>query len=749
VKARIEAIARARAVRSGAVVLFVAVLLASRGCGLGSKPLHHDESLFGYYGYFFATTGYYEYDPVLHGPLLIELTAGIFHFLGDSDLTLRLVSFFSGLVLFPLVLALRPWLGPRATLLALLMMLFSPDLCYYSRFLRNDLLFLALTAANLVAIAHALKRESAWPLVLWPVSFALLISTKENVAFLAVSQLGFALLWIALDDGAIRAASRGREFWPSRPSERLAYALKVINISLLFWCVVAWLYAYYVRPKVPLGWWARVLWLIGVATTAALLDAVLRALRDNPRRVGLVFALYRRIYTDPYWWIAGIALAIAVLCYCYSICLTQPRPIFGLIKQAVAYWWGEHSTERLGGPFHTYAPQILLYEVPAWAIVAGALGRDWWVNRRRRRLEIGLWLAAGLVVWATSLWPVVHRPGDAVVAIQGGLDWTLYDWLTRRLRDYWSYLHVWSLGELFWAASVAYWGGIWTVRSLRGGRLVRGWFVFWLATSYLFYGYAGEKVPWLALHIILPLLLLAAVLWDEWAGSCTDGRRRILVSALLGALLAWSAWAMFLLCFVHPTAPAEIAVYNHTQDETKWVAEKVNGWIRQGLVEPSRIVVQGEASWPLIWYFRRSGEVRFVSDEYRPTAYDDVIIGDPWMSGRFAMLRHDFAAWPFALRSAWVPPAISFNEILCLKKLPGEPDRFAAKLEYRFRNSLAIQRALARYVLFRKAFGILPPPPDDEPFGTVYSMLWTRRRASPEPLLPPPPEASPTSPPGP
>jgi len=723
------------------VGLFIAALLASRGCGLASKPLHHDESLFGYYSYYFARYNSYEYDPILHGPFLIETTGMIFRFLGDNDLTLRTVPFVSGLLLFLLLLALRPWLGRQGTLAALLLLLVSPSLGYYSRFLRNDVLFLTLTLMNLVAIAYTLKRDKVWPLIVWPVSFAWLCSVKENVVFLAASQIGFAVLWMALDDRRISKLPQpdGAEL-PTRDA-KMVRALKLTNLSLVLWCIVAWIYAFYIRPRVPLRFWAPLLWLIGVATTASLLDVIQRASRRNPGRINLVFRLHERLFCDRYWCIAGLALAVSLLCFTYSICLTRPQPILTLLRQAVAYWWGEHASERLGGAFHCYASQIMLYEFPAVAIVVVALVRDWLRNGRARGIEVGLWLVAGVATWATSFCNMIPPHTQQSVFVFGPAPWTVYDWLSEQLRDCWPYLHLRSLGELFWAASVAYWGGIWTVRSLRRERRVRAWFIFWLATSYLFYGYAGEKVPWLALHVLLPLWLLAAYLWNEWTEICTVRRRRRLVAALACALLAWNARQTYLLCFIRPTDPSEIVIYNHTCEATQQVAATLVDRIEKGEVAARNVVIQGEASWPLTWYLRRCRDVRFEPDAYQPALTDAVVVADPGTEERAPMLRLDFEGKPFALRSAWVPPTIDVGEMLCLRPLFGEPEKAMERLIFRLRRSSAILKTLGGYVLFRCAYGYLPTPPNDAPFGTVYSVLWERQRASPEPLLPPPPES--------
>jgi hypothetical protein len=362
---------------------------------------------------------------------------------------------------------------------------------------------------------------------------------------------------------------------------------------------------------------------------------------------------------------------------------------------------------------------------------------DWRRNLRARAVEFGLWFLVGAAAWATSFVNRIPPHPSQPVLVLGPIPWTLYDSLSQMLHDSWSYLHLRSLGELFWAATIAYWGGIWTVRSLRVGRLVRAWFIFWLATSYLFYGYAGEKVPWLALHVMLPLWLLAALLWNEWTEACAVPRRRAFVAALCGALLVWNAWQACRLCFVNPTASSELAIYNHTQESAKQAADKLVERLEKREVNDNQVVVQGEASWPLTWYLRRFPRVRFEPSDYCPTLTDAVVVTDPGTEDRVPMLRLDFKAAPFELRSCWVAPTIDVGESLCLRPVGGEPAEAGKRLDFRLRRSGAILKTLARYVLFRRAYGYLPLPPNDQPFGPVYSIVWDRQRLSPEPILPP------------
>ncbi|HEX7581199.1 MAG TPA: flippase activity-associated protein Agl23, partial [Thermoanaerobaculia bacterium] len=81
-----------------------------------------------------------------------------------------------------------------------------------------------------------------------------------------------------------------------------------------------------------------------------------------------------------------IALAGALLLFfvvselCYTLLLVHPEsgnPAF----QAISYWWGQHSIQRVGGPKTYYLPRLLQYEfallIPAFL----------WVWKRRR--EVG------------------------------------------------------------------------------------------------------------------------------------------------------------------------------------------------------------------------------------------------------------------------------------------------------------------------------------------------------------------------
>ena len=56
---------------------------------LGSRALHHDESLHAYFSWEFSEGRSFVHDPMMHGPFQMEATAAVFYFLGDGISAIR------------------------------------------------------------------------------------------------------------------------------------------------------------------------------------------------------------------------------------------------------------------------------------------------------------------------------------------------------------------------------------------------------------------------------------------------------------------------------------------------------------------------------------------------------------------------------------------------------------------------------------------------------------------------------------
>jgi uncharacterized protein (TIGR03663 family) len=133
------------------VVLLTAFL---RFYQLDFKLFHHDEAIHAWFAYELLTKGTYVYDPMYHGPLLYYLTTALFRVFGDTDLVGRLFPALLGTLIVPLVYAVYRlgYLDKRQTIVAGLLVAISPDMIYFSRFLRQDMFMLFFTMLMVVSL---------------------------------------------------------------------------------------------------------------------------------------------------------------------------------------------------------------------------------------------------------------------------------------------------------------------------------------------------------------------------------------------------------------------------------------------------------------------------------------------------------------------------------------------------------------------------------------------------------------------
>jgi predicted membrane-bound mannosyltransferase len=670
----------------------LALAAATRLPWLGLKPFMHDESLFAYFGYTLWTSGALDYDPMLHGPLLLQVSAALFALLGDSDVTARLFCALCGVGIVAALLWLRPLPGRAANSLAALFATASPALCYYSRFCRNDVPFALFTILWVAGCAGYWRtRRPGWG-VLAVLSFAAAACVKETIVFLIAASVGFGVLLIGVDlarsfrQRASLVASRGRSEASGRSSVALFVIINNVVLAALFVAyvfarrievvdaaaplvvfmsiaavsaVVSWVVTAAVRA-VRDGWGAEalaarmggVLWrdryVLGAAAVAGLVLFLLvynswQIGRFSP--VGLAVQCARRLVgaqDEPIQWLKPA----------WSVHTSGTLGFFDIIGRAVGYWWGQHAEHRLRGPFHYYAPILIVYEWPLLVIAVVGAGVGLLRTGRRVIATACVLTAAGGAAWAMS----------RLVSVQ---------WLDRYLHIQ-SYPHL-ALAWLFGAAALAL-----TVMELAAGRRARAFVVFWFATMALALSYAGEKVPWLAVHLALPLALLAGDLcvsgarrWGRaWASGAAE--RRTLAGLALIPVAAF-ALAATLKCpgdlarlLTRGHDPAEQLIYNHTTVETKRCAETVLELraFRLARGKSFSLAVAGEAAWPMNWYLRDIEFAPTDPDGGLTTPTQDVILCDPKERERWPELELDYEIHPLALRSAWVPPTVSFGRRL-------------------------------------------------------------------------------------
>ena len=163
------------------LILIITIFL--RFWNLDLKLLHHDEAIHSWFSFELLTKGTWMYDPSYHGPFLYYVTAGMFSVFGDSDLVARLLPCLFGTLLIPLAYCIYRigYINKNQTLLVCLFIAISPNMVYFSRFLRHDIFMLFFTFLFLVAILYYFERGQVRFALIAAIAMAGALSCKEEM----------------------------------------------------------------------------------------------------------------------------------------------------------------------------------------------------------------------------------------------------------------------------------------------------------------------------------------------------------------------------------------------------------------------------------------------------------------------------------------------------------------------------------------------------------------------------------------
>ncbi len=182
-----------------AACIFIFLLAVfTRFAMLDDRVMSHDESLHTRFSYNLYNEGNFQHTPLMHGPVLFHATALAFHVFGDSDFSGRVYTALLGVVMVMFPLLLRKWLGRWGALLASTLLLISPLLLYYNRYIRHDtpsILFGLIMAYCLLMYLDGsprFRRRAVW-LYLFAAAMILNLGSKET-AFIYIAIFGSFLL---------------------------------------------------------------------------------------------------------------------------------------------------------------------------------------------------------------------------------------------------------------------------------------------------------------------------------------------------------------------------------------------------------------------------------------------------------------------------------------------------------------------------------------------------------------------------
>jgi len=516
---------------------------------LGSRALHHDESLHATYSWYlwkFLTgapaggSSEYHYDPMMHGPYQFHGNALMYLIFGVGNAAARYNAALCGTALIALPFLLRRQLGRVSALTLSALLAFTPAFLYYSRFTREDIYFALWTGLFFVGFirwldARGQGRGYRW-LYLAAAGFALSWATKESAFFVTTPiVVGFIVLIFAAGYAYQFLAPR-RVDARGRPVERREHPLVTTLGDFTRANLVPLIAAF---RGTPLRAW---LWSAGILAVITVVLFLPLGFYQNGTQ--WTWGFIPGAHTVPTTDASGKSVS-------YST---------DFLTGGVSYWKLQQAVARGGQPWYYYFLVIPLYEQVA--LVFGTAGLVYYFLHRRTRFA----LATGAAFVVTTL----------LTLFSGG-----------------------KVADLFALLMIA--SGVAFLLS-RPRSLLVNLFLFWTVATWGIYTFAGEKMPWLTIHILLPTYVVAAL----YLGHLFQSRRfsaKWLITAVLLALTALVSFrSSVALAYVDGANPTEMLIYTQTSQDVPNISTVVHKLPQQGT--QGQVWMDDRDTWPWVWYLR-------------------------------------------------------------------------------------------------------------------------------------------------
>jgi uncharacterized protein (TIGR03663 family) len=322
----------------------------------------------------------------------------------------------------------------------------------------------------------------------------------------------------------------------------------------------------------------------------------------------------------------------------YTTFFTNPRGVWDSIFTTFQYWIEQNRIQRIRGAFTYYLPFLALYELPVILVVGLGLFTKLSKTEYTREIFIGVTLAT--VVLMYTLW---SSPLPKELSLFGQVFQVNH--LT----------HMDTFADVVYALYLIFLGGWGVFHFLRQKEVFTAFLLYWSVMALLIYSYAGEKIPWLSVHVALPLILLAGKFMGEFLNSPFFQRhlKYFLICLLLA--LAFTLHTTIYANFYYNANPIERLVYTHTSPEVVKMVDKIEEVsFKFGKGKDTPLAVQGIAVWPLSWYLREYRNWYYPGDI--KTALDRPIIIIDWVSReQYKELLQDYFEIHVKLREWWIP----------------------------------------------------------------------------------------------
>jgi hypothetical protein len=292
--------------------------------------------------------------------------------------------------------------------------------------------------------------------------------------------------------------------------------------------------------------------------------------------------------------------------------------------------------------------------------------------------------------------------------------------------DFWDKkVHIQSKTHFWMIFTILFFSLLATIQYLWHNQRFKALLLYWASTSFLIYSYAGEKVPWVAVHIVLPMLFLAGLYCHQFLQSYAFRRLKPLWIALFSILILWTAKSAIILCFYNYDNTAERLIYGHTTRDVKKVAQEIEhiafltgmehtmetGEPKEVTERLSshldgkkemRVLVKGEVIWPIRWYLR---DFKHWTEWEDPKKTKFPILLLDWKDAeKIENVKNNYRMSKYMVRTWWQPKIFDMKAMKDIWKSLTPKQHRPDHMKEEIRRAKQEWKKLLNYLIFRKAF---------------------------------------------
>ncbi len=634
---------------------FFVLAVASRLYNMGDRGMSHDESLHALYSWKLYAGQGYQHDPMMHGPFLFHINALMYFLFGDNDFTARIAPALFGMILVMLPYWFRPWLGKIGALAASFMILISPGLAYYSRYIRHDPFISVWTAIMVLAMFQYMRtRANKW-IYIEAATISFMLTTMETAyihGFIWVTFVGLTWLWETLPKSARQILEYG-----------LIVGILLVGIFGAFLVQATTL----MLPGTEINLVEHIPAVITlmIMLIAALLTKLGADLQNQPVTNGLK-SLQTRL---PELGKAAL-LATVIFTLFFTTFFSNIGGLYTGSIGALQYWLNQHGVQRGGQPWFYYLMLEPLYEfLPLLVAMVGSLvyiirGKGFPSHVEKPTLNSD----PDLEIQNPK--SKIQNPSDGGTFISFAIYWAIsafaiYSWAGEKMP--WLTVHI-TLPLVFVAAHVIQ-SGLdnlnWTEIRQKGGFVLGGAILLVMpalvALSSVNAPFRSQSLQsiedtskFIAAMVVLTTLAVVIVQVVRQMGLALARQVTFMTLLVLLSLLTIRTTWMF--NYINYDYVSEPMVYAHASPDVKLALGQIDEISRRTVGDKMiKVAYDNDSTWPLEWYMREYPNRAYYGDNPNRDSLDApiVIVGaaneskvKPYLGDKYTRFNYRLVWWP-------------------------------------------------------------------------------------------------------